>query len=270
MTNKSVRGLSKVLLTKKIGHTGILDPLASGLVIVATDYDTKLLEYINHKNKIYIANSKFNLGSDTLDIDGELRSYNFPKIKLEELKKAIETVSKRQSQIPPKFSSKKINGQHAYKLAREGKEFELKPQKIKVLEYELISFDYDKQEYEIMFNVSEGTYIRTLLYDISLELNNSSVMTSLKRIGVGKILLDNLEIQKYEKISFDLLFDINSISLTEEIYIKVFNGQSFRISKKDENVFFIKNINNDVCCVGKIKDNFFYPKKVFKERLLWK
>ncbi|QKT05201.1 tRNA pseudouridine(55) synthase TruB [Mycoplasma sp. OR1901] len=270
MTNKSVRGLSKVFFTKKIGHTGILDPLASGLIVVATEYDTKLLEYINHKNKIYIATSQLNLSSDTLDIDGDVTIHNFPKVTLEDLKRAIEIVTKRKTQIPPKYSSKKINGQHAYDLVRQGKEFELKPQNIEVIDYKLIDFDYEKQEYKIMFNVSEGTYIRTLLYDISLELNNTSVMTSLKRTGVGNVNLDDLDIEDYKQIDFDLLFDIESIYLTEEWSKKLFNGQSFKISKEDKDVFFIKNTNNEVCCVGRIESNFFYPKKVFTERLLWK
>ncbi|WP_322900685.1 tRNA pseudouridine(55) synthase TruB [Mycoplasmopsis felis] len=268
-SNQTIRQLGKELKVNKVGHTGILDPLASGLMIIATDYDTKLLEYIANKNKVYIATSKLHWNSETLDITGNLTYQENKKVSIEQLKKAIELVCSRTTQIPPKYSAKKINGQRAYDLARENKEFSIKEQKIKVLEYELLNFDYEKQEYIIKFNVSEGTYIRTLLYDISLELNTVSAMSSLKRTGVGNVLLDDLKEKEYQAISLNDLFDIEMYFINKEQAKIIMNGQSIKIKTKNELVFLLNPITKEVCCVGIVKDNIFYPKKVFNERLVW-
>ncbi|WP_322875775.1 tRNA pseudouridine(55) synthase TruB [Mycoplasmopsis felis] len=268
-SNQTIRQLGKELKVNKVGHTGILDPLASGLMIIATDYDTKLLEYIANKNKVYIATSKLHWNSETLDITGNLTYQENKKVSIEQLKKAIELVCSRTTQIPPKYSAKKINGQRAYDLARGNKEFSIKEQKIEVLEYELLNFDYEKQEYIIKFNVSEGTYIRTLLYDISLELNTVSAMSSLKRTGVGNVLLDDLKEKEYQAISLNDLFDVEMYFINKEQAKKIMNGQSIKIKTKNELVFLLNPIINEVCCVGIVKDNIFYPKKVFNERLVW-
>ncbi|TDV22695.1 tRNA pseudouridine55 synthase [Mycoplasmopsis mustelae] len=265
-SNQEIRKLGKKINAKKIGHSGILDQLASGLMIVATDSDTRLLEYLSDKNKAYIVKARFNYSSNTLDTMGEIKKENFQLIFLEDLIKAVDTVSKRKTQIPPLYSAKKINGKRAYNLARNKQTFELKPQNIEVFDYKILDFNFEKQEYTIYFYVSEGTYIRSLLSDIAKELNNASVMFELKRTQVGKIKLGTLKASEFQSLEIDKLFEIPYFFLNLHQNQQLKYGRNFKFKHIDSCIMFL-NSNKEVVCVGEVKQEVFYPRKIFLERL---
>lgn len=275
-TNSEVRKLGRSLGAKKVGHSGILDPLAQGLILVATDADTRLLEFINFKNKKYVAKCKFGYFSDTLDTDAEQihKLENPALITKENLLIALEKIRQLKEQLPPKYSAKKINGVRAYVYARENKGVELKMQKIEILDASLIEFDAQKQEATFAFDVSEGTYIRSLLRDIAALCNTEMVMSYLKRDAVGLVKLEKLEPEQYSEISYDLIFDLSKFALNEKQVLDLSFGREIKAFSTNmtnlEKVLLINKSTNLICAVGEFKNGRIYPKKVFPERLLWK
>ncbi|ATO31064.1 tRNA pseudouridine(55) synthase TruB [Mycoplasmopsis bovirhinis] len=269
-SNKRIRALAKELQVNKIGHLGILDPLAEGLMIVATDEDTRLLEYIDDKTKVYKAKAKLFLTSDTLDIMGFVQNTEVFKITNEEFLAAINKAKEFKTQIPPLFSAKKINGKKAYQYARENKEIELNPQEIQINHLELINYDIENHEFEIIADVSHGTYIRTLLCDIAKLLNTTCIMTELKRLSIGKVKLSKLEPNEFKEINHSELFNLPILNLNEGELKLLENGDSFKVNLNDAQVFAFNPFLEQICAVGQITNKIFYPKKVFPKRCLWK
>ncbi|QNM93402.1 tRNA pseudouridine(55) synthase TruB [Mycoplasma sp. Pen4] len=268
--NQSVRRLSKQLNTRKIGHTGILDPLASGLMLVASDFETKMLQYIPNKNKIYIANCDFGFMSDTYDVTGEIQNTNDATVQFEQLKDASNKMLDCTEQIPPIYSAKKINGKKAYEYARENKQVEMRVQKIKINKCDLLNFNSLKQTAEFLMDVSEGTYIRTVLVDIAKLCNTHAIMTDLKRVKVGNIELGNLESGQIEQINYEDLFDNQIIPLEEKMVSSLSNGAKVKVNAND-GLCFIKNPHlNLVCAIGQVENGYFKPSKISHERLVWK
>ncbi|WP_027121082.1 tRNA pseudouridine(55) synthase TruB [Mycoplasma leonicaptivi] len=266
--NKSVRKLGRNLQTKKIGHTGILDPLASGLMLIATESDTRTLEYIENKDKTYIASATFNLSSDTLDITGNVVKNSFDKVLKKTLENALDEIKKTKTQQPPIYSAKKINGKKAYEYARNDKFVEIPKQKIEIYDLELLDFNFEKQTFEIKTRVSEGTYIRTLLYDIAKLCNNICVMKKLIRTNIGTLSLEGIQENELKKIDdIRKLFNANFVQLNPIWINDLLNGRTIKMNFSEGLTFIFSTKINEICCVGFIKDNIFHPKKVFKERL---
>ncbi len=174
----------------KAGHGGTLDPLATGLLPIFFEQSTKFLQFFNTESKEYIAEYVFGISSNTEDITGVLTYKNFDKepSKLE-LSSVLDRFLGEQTQIPPRFSAKKIEGTPMYKLARQGKDFEREPQKINIFEIDLISYDFPK--FKIKVSCSKGTYIRTLGVDIGKMLNQAVSMCELQRTKFGHLKLDD-------------------------------------------------------------------------------
>lgn len=169
----------------KIGHTGTLDPLASGLMLIATDEDTKFIPYIDTQDKEYIVKLKFGFISDTYDIEGEIEEFSQNKVTLKQIEEQLKILVAKEEQLPPVFSAKKVNGQRSYDLARQNKFLDLKPIKIKVLEYNILNFDHSQQTLELQFRVSRGTYIRTLVHDLGQMLKIGAIMVELTRTKIN-------------------------------------------------------------------------------------
>ncbi len=179
--------LTERLGTKiKIGHAGTLDPCATGVIILLTGKATKRVEEFQIHTKEYIA--KLKLGATTVSYDREHpENATFPTAHItrelveETLKKFVGTIE----QVPPEYSACKINGEHAYKLIRKGKEVKLKPKTLVIDEIELL--DYTKPEIQIRVVCSKGTYIRALARDIGEALGSGAYLTELQRTRIGDI-----------------------------------------------------------------------------------
>ncbi|WBP84207.1 tRNA pseudouridine(55) synthase TruB [Mycoplasmopsis edwardii] len=267
-SNKTIRQIAKEVNADKIGHIGILDPLAEGLMIFATNEDTKLFEYIKNDNKTYIASAKFFQSSDTLDITGNVISHDKKVITQEKLDEAISWAKSLKEQIPPIYSAKKINGKKAYEYARNGEEVKMRTQKITIHDIELLEFN--GEDFLIKTTVSSGTYIRTLLVDIAKFLGTTCVMTKLKRSSVGQVELGNLEPDQYSLINNNELFDIETYEANQKELAELSFGRKIYIKTNDKTLFIINPITKEICSVGKVEKNYFYPKKVFNKRLQWK
>ncbi len=182
--------LRRIFGVKKIGHTGTLDPMATGVLPVAIGHATRFIELIPSHDKAYRA--KFILGktTDTLDITGKVTGV-YP---VTADKRAVEAVLGRFrgeiQQVPPMYSAIKKDGVRLYDLARQGVEIERESRKVRIYSLELISYDEASAEYEIEAECSSGTYIRTLIADIGEALGTGAVMTELTRTKANGVTLD--------------------------------------------------------------------------------
>ncbi len=171
---------------QKIGHAGTLDPLASGLLVVLLGKATKMMEQIHSYEKVYDVEGEFGISTDTQDILGKVIAKDDinREFSMEDIENVIEKNFMRDFyQTPPRYSAKQIKGQRAYDLAREGKEFELKPVKVTVSVFEV--YEYKHPLFKCKVKCSTGTYIRTLINDLGLKLGTYATMVNLRRISIG-------------------------------------------------------------------------------------
>ena len=180
--------LCKKLGTKKlkVGHTGTLDPLATGVVIICTGRKTKLIDQLQYDVKEYVATLQLGATTPSYDLEKEIdRTYPTEQITRELIDRTIPLFKGEQWQTPPAFSAIQINGKRAYEFARKGEEVELKPRLLVIDEIEVLSFDEEKMLLTIRVVCSKGTYIRALARDIGERLQSGAHLTALRRTRVG-------------------------------------------------------------------------------------
>ncbi len=181
-----IRILKKEIGRKvKIGHTGTLDPLATGILILAIGKATKFSSYFLKRDKCYSVTAALGLKSDTYDVDGKVETVKCPEIPKQKFTECIESFKGEISQVPPIYSAIRVNGKRAYELARQGKKFTLKPRKIHIYSIDLIGYDYP--EFSLNVCCSSGTYIRSLVHDIGVSLGCDAVVKEIRRTKVGSI-----------------------------------------------------------------------------------
>lgn len=180
-----VRIIKKVSGTKKVGHTGTLDPEASGVLPVCIGKGTKIIDYIMNSDKVYEVEFKLGIKTTTYDLEGEIIEENNPSnINNEEILNAINFFKGEYSQVPPMYSALKQNGVRLYELARKGIEVEREGRLIKI--YNIEDIKINNPNVSMKVTCSKGTYIRSLCYDIGEKLGVGATMTKLKRIKTSK------------------------------------------------------------------------------------
>ena len=184
-----VRQVRKALNMRKVGHAGTLDPLAEGLMILALGEGTKLLEYLLKKSKTYEAEITLGKESDTFDAEGKIINISDKEISLEKITIALEKFKGKIKQIPPKYSALKIQGKKAYELARQGIDVQMKAREVEIFENKILDYIYPKLVLKI--DCGTGTYIRSIAHDLGTDLECGGYLTALKRIKVGKYLLED-------------------------------------------------------------------------------
>lgn len=255
--------LNKKFNMKKIGHTGTLDPLATGVLVVCLGKYTKLVDKITSYDKEYVATIKLGIKTDTLDITGNILETN-NNINVDEAL-VINTLNEflgESMQEVPKYAAIKINGKKLYEYARENIEISLPKRKINISEIELL--EYDNVEIKFRTVVSKGTYIRSLIRDICDKLNIIGVMSSLERTRQGIFLLkdayslDMINNDNYKLLSVLDIFPFYKIyDLNNEEYKKVKNGNYLKL-KNDDN-FLIMKYNNDIIAVYENVNGIYKP-----------
>lgn len=174
----------------KVGHTGTLDPIATGMVIVLVGKKyTKMAEGLTKKDKVYEVEFILGETSSSYDTETEVTKISDRVPERNELKEAIEKFKGDIMQIPPAFSAIKLNGVRSYDLARQGKEVELEPRKVKIISSELLSYEYPIVKMRL--DVSSGTYVRSYVRDIGETMKVGAVMSNLRRTSIGSIKLDD-------------------------------------------------------------------------------
>ena len=263
-----VAKLRGICRQKKIGHTGTLDPMATGVLAVTVGSATKLFDMFLNKTKTYVAEFTFGYSTDTLDADGEIEQKTDIIPTLDEIKAIIPKFLGSIEQMPPKYSAKKIKGKKAYDLARNGIEFELKPSKVTINEIKIISYIDSVLSLEI--TCGAGTYIRSLGRDIAIELNSLATMTSLRRVKVGGFNIDDcIDVKdKTNEEVISRLLPIDSVfnnldTLNDvEIVKRLLNGQTVVADMKDGE--YKLYLDQEFVAIATSKDKHIKMTKYFK------
>ena len=189
----AIRMLKRILPKgQKIGHAGTLDPFATGLLIILLGKATKLMDTIHSLHKEYEVKAEFGYATDTQDCTGEKikTSPTLQQVSKEELEENIKRyLLGNISQLPPQYSAKKINGQKAYDLAREGKEVVLKPKDISIYSFDIVEYNWPSVTFRI--RCSTGTYIRTLVNDLGEKVGTYATAMELRRTNIGEFDVEN-------------------------------------------------------------------------------
>lgn len=184
-----VREIKKIAGTKKVGHTGTLDPLATGVLPVCIGKATKLVDFIMDNYKVYKATMKLGIVTDTLDTEGKELARFDVNVNDDEIKNAIMSFVGEIYQIPPMYSALKVNGKKLYELARQGIEIEREKRKINIYHINIINIEVPYVTFEV--KCSKGTYIRSLCHDIGEKLGCGAIMSDLTRTANGSFTLEN-------------------------------------------------------------------------------
>ena len=274
--------LRHVLKIKKIGHTGTLDPMATGVLPVCIGKATRIIEYYDKDTKSYHASMKLGITTDTLDITGKvLETAGYSKVSEKDVREAFKAYTGHVMQIPPKYSALKIDGRRAYDLAREGRDFEIRPREIIIYENPVTKIDLASGEIEFDVTCSKGTYIRTICDDIGRELGCGAVMTALTRTASGYFRIeDSYTIEEIMEeadplnnmlIPADITLEkLGKIVLNDNRITAFMNGNSswsngFRITETSsfDKMYRVYG-NNSFLGVAEIENGSLVPKKVIK------
>ena len=262
-TSHDIVRKAKKLLNEKVGHTGTLDPNATGVLPLLIGKGTLLSKYLIKHDKIYEAVLKLGEKTDTADGEGKvLESQNVEQsiLKKENIERIFNNLEGKQEQIPPMYSAIKLNGKKLYEYARKGIEVEVKPRTIEIYKLELIKIE----DMEIIFRVScsKGTYIRTLCEKIAEELGTIGYMKELKRIQVGEFNikdsitieeLENQEIVSNKFITIEKYFsNYENIVLNERKFQLFLNGVQLTYELKDGIYKIYKE--NEFIGIGTVKN----------------
>lgn len=254
--------LRPILRTKKIGHTGTLDPNATGLMIVLYNEATKANQFLLADIKEYYGVCKLGIETDTLDIDGsKIREESLKMPPKEEIQDTFNSFIGKYKQIPPMTSAIKVNGKKLYEYQREGKEVELKPRDVEIFEFELIKI-LSEDEFEFRCVVSSGTYIRSLLKDILDKLNLFGTLKELRRTCISDVCIDNAD--KFEdvinsKYKIHSLYEVLSqryytYRVDDSKYIK--DGKVLHIDLDKEDILVVDKEDNCLAIYHKENDGY--------------
>lgn len=268
-----VNAVSKILNTKKVGHFGTLDPLAEGLLILGIGSYTKIGNYLKDDTKEYIAEVLIGTSTDTYDITGNIlkkeENYNLNKKTLEE---TLSSFKGKYLQEVPIYSAVKVGGRKLYDYARNGEKVSLPKKEVEIFDIELLDI-YKKEEnnyFKFKVSVSKGTYIRSLINDLSKKINIPLCMSNLTRTKQDKFLLkDAYNISDIENGNYKLINIREIIELEEKEIDKINEKKVLNGSLLEENtnkyILFTKN-KEDIVLYGPYKDKM-KPYLFFKKDL---
>ena len=225
-----VAKLRGILRTKKIGHTGTLDPDAEGVLPVCIGRATKVCDILTDKDKVYEAVLLLGVETDTQDTSGEILKEVPVEVSERAVREAILSFVGEYAQIPPMYSALKVNGKKLYELAREGKTVERKARNVQIFAIEILEISLPKVRMRV--HCSKGTYIRTLCYDIGRQLGCGGCMENLLRTKVGVFeLKDTLKLAEIDELAKNGVVEERVISVDElfEDYLKVWIKEEFDV-----------------------------------------
>lgn len=230
--------LRRVFSTRRIGHGGTLDPMATGVLPVFVDRATRAVEFFEHADKVYEAVLRLGVVTDTQDITGTVLESREVSVSQEEFLRLLPRFTGQIQQLPPMYSAVKVGGKKLYEMARAGVEVERKSRSITVFSLECLEFSGNRAKLRI--HCSKGTYIRTLCHDMGEALGCGGCMEALRRTAAGAYTIDRavslealLEAERPERylLPVDSLFEAYpAVTLTDKQTLRCRNGNSFSVS----------------------------------------
>ena len=267
-----VARLRKITKVRQIGHTGTLDPFATGVLPICIGKATRLIEYLDD-DKEYLATVQFGKNTTTYDLEGEITATFDKKVTEEDVKNTLKDFEGEISQIPPIYSAIKVNGKKLYDYARQGQDIEIKPRKVTISKIELKEFDKTSQSAKVTVACSKGTYIRSIAYDLGAKLGCGGYLTALERTKAGKFQVNSaIKLEGLTEVSqivenlinpLDML-NIPIHNLSENERERVSHGMSICNSDFPDSDIVILSYGGRIYAIGKVEQNKILVKKVFE------
>lgn len=268
--------IGKKFKTKKVGHTGTLDPMATGVLVICINEATKLVEILQADDKEYIAEITLGYDTDTLDITGNILKEEDVTVSKDSIIQALTKMKGFYEQEVPIYSAVKINGKKLYEYARNNIQIDLPKRTVEIKEIELISdikYENKKTIFSIRCVVSSGCYIRSLAKDIASKLNTIGVMSSLTRTREGIFMLDDaytlsdVEDNNYKIVDIaKTLFNYKNIIVDDNLKIKIKNGALIKNIYNEDIILFLDKNDNMLALYKKYDkdETMMKPWKMFK------
>ena len=264
--------LRKVTGIKQIGHAGTLDPLASGVLPIAIGKATKLIDYLP-SDKRYVVGLEFGKTSDTFDIEGRVEKLDCKSVSLEQIKSVLPSFRGKIEQVPPAYSAVHYKGKRLYELARTGKiPQDIPSRTIEIYRNEIVDFDERNQRLKLDISCSKGTYIRTIVNDLGLKLNNGAVMFELIRKESAGMKLESaidlnndisVELIQEKLINPAKILPLNAFDIDDEEYMLVKNGCQIKNRfEKANNTDILLLKNGILIALAQTTGEYISPKKV--------
>ena len=262
--------LRRVFNTRRIGHGGTLDPMATGVLPVFVDRATRGVEFFEHAGKTYEATLRLGLTTDTEDTSGEVLEEKEVHISEEKFMAILPRFRGKIQQIPPMYSALKINGQKLVDLARKGKTVERQPREIEI--FELTCLEFAGNTARLRVRCSKGTYIRTLCKDIGEALGCGGCMAALRRTAAGEYtieeavplqeLLESTEPEKYLRPVDSMFRQHPAVTLTEKQEVRCRNGGTFSV-KMANGTYRAYSAAGEFLMLAKVEDGVMSTIKSF-------
>jgi tRNA pseudouridine55 synthase len=271
-----VKYIKPLCRPSKIGHSGTLDPAASGLLIIALGKATRLLEYLPGEPKVYEFFINFGIETDSLDNQGALMRSNGRIPTQSEVEFVLPQVSGKRMQIPPRFSALKIGGERAYTRARNGEEFTLAPRPVEIYELRMLNYLETSGKALCRVSCSKGTYVRSLARDIATTLGTIAHASGIRRIATGPFTLDRaIPFAEVQSAGIGHIVSIKNafencctVTLNQEHIKSLSFGADIRLGISEggnKPVFAFDGAGEIVAVLLKKSENVFHPEKVFCE-----
>ena len=275
-TSHDVVNKVKKITKSKVGHTGTLDPNATGVLPLLLGNATKISKYLINHDKEYEVLLQLGTKTDTADAEGKIieeKDVNIDSLSEENVKKVLSTFLGKQKQMPPMYSAIKVNGKKLYQYARQGQEVEIKPREIEIYKIKLINLDKKQKQISLVVSCSKGTYIRSLCEDIADRLGTVGFMKELNRTKVGEFnIKDCVTIEEFEEkynkndfsdiITIEEIFKENPKIELDNLNIKQYlNGVKIKVPAKD--AVYRTYLNNKFIGLGIVKESYLKRDWVF-------
>ena len=263
----------RALRTRKIGHTGTLDPFASGLLVLCVGRATRLAEYLSGLDKTYEAVARLGVATDTLDREGSVvaSSDGWSSLSEETVTGALASFAGEIEQVPPQFSAKKVDGESMHRRARRGERVDLRACAVTIHSIELIAFEPPEVGFRI--RCSSGTYIRAIARDLGAALGVGAHLTALRRTSIGPltvgsaIRVDQLgDADAVERARIELLeavAHLPSVSVDDDGAARLAHGQKISTSSPPTNGAVAVALGDRLVALAEVADGRLCPRKVF-------
>ena len=268
-TSNDVVNIVKKITKSKVGHTGTLDPNATGVLPLLIGNATKISKYLINHDKEYEVVLQLGIRTETADVEGKIieeKEVTAEMLNKDNIEEKLQQFIGNQEQIPPIYSAIKVNGKKLYEYARRGQEVELKPRQIEIYSIQLVGINEKEKQISFKVKCSKGTYIRSLCEDISKKLGTVGYMKELNRLQVGVFFIkdavtisemkEEIEADNLENIiTIEEIFkDKSQIKLTQKQLEQYMNGVKIDTEKED-GIYIIYNIDNIFIGLGIVEDN---------------
>lgn len=251
--------LRKKFGTKRIGHTGTLDPIATGVLVTCINQATKLVQYLTCDDKTYEVEMRFGIKTDTGDRTGKIVKRGPSEIDTTKLGEVLGSFIGKQKQIPPMYSAVKINGKKLYEYARKNMIIEREPRDIEI--FDIYNAFYDEGILRYTIHCSKGTYIRTVCEDIAEKFGTYGTMTELRRIQVGDFTIDQAvkvgDVKEEDIITLEELVDKEVVIKRDQIF-KLKNGVALYANEPDGiyKIYYDNYVKKKFIGIGILKDKY--------------